>query len=181
MRTHWWGILGLIGWAYLIAALIYIPLRNSQLGILGGVVLLYCFYMADEAGLLSQFYLSRTFMHSSYTLGSHPAIILSGVLLGNMLYQHKMNANHIYILKWAFGFSLSLFLGGLLLHEQVGQLVAEGLEILRGGEVALGLGPAADRVDDAGDETPDALLAFGLPELASKVLGGDDVRGEERP
>ncbi len=117
MRTHWWGILGLIGWAYLIAALIYIPLRNSQLGILGGVVLLYCFYMADEAGLLSQFYLSRTFMHSSYTLGSHPAIILSGVLLGNMLYQHKMNANHIYILKWAFGFSLSLLIGGFLLHE----------------------------------------------------------------
>jgi hypothetical protein len=28
-----------------------------------------------------------------------------------------MDANHIYILKWAFGFSLSLFLGGLLLHE----------------------------------------------------------------
>ena len=117
MRTQWWGILGLIGWAYLVAALIYISLRNSQLGILGGVVLLYCFYMADEAGLLSQFYQARSFLHASYTLGSHPAIVLSGVLLGNMLYQNRMEANSKYILKWAFGFSLSLFIAGLLLHE----------------------------------------------------------------
>ena len=30
MRPQWWGILGLIGWAYLVAALIYIPFRNNQ-------------------------------------------------------------------------------------------------------------------------------------------------------
>ena len=117
MRTHWWEILGLIGWAYLVAAVIYIPLRNNPIGILGSVVLLYCFYMADESGLLSQFYLSRTFMHSSYTLGSHPAIILSGALLGNMLHQNYTSANYKFILKGAFYFSLSLLIAGLLLHE----------------------------------------------------------------
>jgi predicted acyltransferase len=117
MRTHWWGILGLIGWAYLVACLIYIPVRKSQFGILGGLVLLYCFYMADEAGLLSQFSLLRDFIHPSYTLGSHTAIILSGTLLGNMLQKNIVNSNHLYILKWSFAFSLSLFLAGLLLNE----------------------------------------------------------------
>lgn len=28
MRTHWWGILGMIGWAYLVCALVFIAVRN---------------------------------------------------------------------------------------------------------------------------------------------------------
>lgn len=117
MRPQWWGILGLIGWAYLVASLIYIPFRNNQSAILGGMILLYFFYMADEAGLLSGYYLTREFFRSSYTLGSHAAIILGGVFLGNMLFQNRSKKDHAYIMKWALGFSMALFTGGLLLHE----------------------------------------------------------------
>jgi predicted acyltransferase len=116
MRPHWWGILGLIGWAYLVACLIYIPFRRSQLGILGGMVLLYCFYMADEAGLMTHISFMRKFIHTSYALGSHAAIILSGVLLGTILKQDSANSNHKNIVKRSFLFSIGLFAGGLLLH-----------------------------------------------------------------
>ena len=117
MRPQWWGILGLIGWAYLVASAIYIPWRNNQVGILGGMILLYCFYMADEAGLLSGFYMGRGFFRASYTLGSHSAIVISGVLLGNMLYQNRKKSDHNYVLKWSFSYGLFLFIAGLLLHE----------------------------------------------------------------
>lgn len=117
MRPYWWGILGLIGWAYLSACLIYIPLRKSQTGLLGGVVLLYCFYMAVEAGMLSNFTYLESFMNISYTFGSHTAIILSGIMLGNKLLENAENPDHKIILKWSFGFGLSLFLAGLFLNQ----------------------------------------------------------------
>jgi heparan-alpha-glucosaminide N-acetyltransferase len=116
MRSHWWGILGLIGWAYLVACLIYIPFRGSRFGILGSMVLLYCFYMADEAGLLLSLPALRSFIQPGSVLGSHAAIILSGILLGTVLYQNKGNPDHGYILKWSFAFGLGLFTGGILIH-----------------------------------------------------------------
>jgi heparan-alpha-glucosaminide N-acetyltransferase len=92
------------------------PFRSSRFGILGSMVLLYCFYMADEAGLLAQFSSFRSFIQPGSVLGSHAAIILSGILLGSVLYRNRANYNHGSILKWAFGFSLSLLTGGILLH-----------------------------------------------------------------
>ena len=117
MRPHWWGILGLIGWAYLVAGLIFIVFRKSELGILGGIVLLYCFYLADEAGLLIQMSFFQEFLHISYTFGSHPAIILSGALLGIMLKQDSTHSRHRNIIKKSFLFSMGLFFCGILLHE----------------------------------------------------------------
>ena len=116
MRPYWWGILGLIGWAYLVACLIYIPFRRSPFALLGFVVLLYCFYMADEAGLTAQLPFIRAILQPSNTLGSHPAIVLSGVILGAFLQQGSGKTSHQEILKKSFLFSLGLFFGGLLLH-----------------------------------------------------------------
>ena len=117
MRPYWWGILGLIGWGYLVACLIYIPLRKNQMGLLGSVVLLYCFYFAMEAGMLHSFPFVESLMNYGSTLGSHPAIILTGVILGNKLFGELENPDHIKILKWAFGLSLYLLAGALLLHQ----------------------------------------------------------------
>jgi hypothetical protein len=52
IRPHWWGILGLIGWSYLVAAGLYL-LVGERPGVLAGFVsLLYCLYLAPfSAGL----------------------------------------------------------------------------------------------------------------------------------
>ena len=117
MRPYWWGILGLIGWAYLGACLFYIPFRNNQLALLGGVVLLYSFYMAVEAGLLNGLPFIEQFMNVSYTLGSHTAIVLSGVILGTKLRENLDKPDHAKILKWSFSFSIFLLIAALLLHQ----------------------------------------------------------------
>lgn len=117
MRTHWWEILGLIGWAYLVACLFYIPFRKSQFALLGAITLLLCFYLADEAGLLSNYTTLRNFIHPSYTLGSHPGIILLGAVLGSMLKFYNTKFTHKKILCWSFGYALFLFVGGILLNE----------------------------------------------------------------
>src|SRR5438874_807757 len=42
VRTEWWGILGLIGWAYLVASIVYVLFRGRPTPTLGCTALLYC-------------------------------------------------------------------------------------------------------------------------------------------
>jgi heparan-alpha-glucosaminide N-acetyltransferase len=114
MRPYWWGILGLIGWAYLCACLFYIPLRKNQPALVGSVVLLYSFYMAYEAGVLGSI---GNFMNFGFTFGSHTGIVLTGAILGNQLLENIESPNHTKILKWAYGFSAFLLITALLLYQ----------------------------------------------------------------
>jgi heparan-alpha-glucosaminide N-acetyltransferase len=83
IRPSWWGILGLIGWAYLVAAAIYL-LAGDRAGVLvGGVALLYGLYLADEAG--RSFTTAVEIVDVGRFLGAHAAVTLSGVVLGVML------------------------------------------------------------------------------------------------
>ena len=71
--------------------------------------------------------------------------------------------------------------GHLLVDEEVRQLGLERLEIGVRGEVALGLRPGRDRVDDAIDELADRGLALGRVEVAAEVLADHDVGRELAP
>ncbi len=80
MQTSWWGILGLIGWAYLIAALIYLVARDNRATLAGSVALLISVFIAFREGLLSSPWVGGG------TVGSQPAIALAGVILGTLIY-----------------------------------------------------------------------------------------------
>jgi predicted acyltransferase len=84
LRTSWYGILGLIGWAYLVAALVFLVFRTNRTAILGCMVLLLCLFIADRKGLFEGFWLNAIVGIGS-TLGSLPAIAACGLLLGSML------------------------------------------------------------------------------------------------
>src|SRR3989441_2861260 len=71
--------------------------------------------------------------------------------------------------------------GGLLVEEEMGQLVGERRPIARRGEVALRLAPLADRAHHAADQLPHAALALRRAERAAEVLRDDDVGRELRP
>src|SRR5690606_40547331 len=75
--------------------------------------------------------------------------------------------------------------GGLLVYEEVGELLLEGLRRLFVGEVpAELLAGLADGVGDAVDELADralALLGIAVEPRLTEVLGDGDVRGELRP
>ena len=67
--------------------------------------------------MLSRFTYLINLENIGFIFGSHTAIVLSGVMLGNKLRENADNHNPKKILKWSFGFGLSLFTAGLLLHE----------------------------------------------------------------
>ncbi len=84
IHTQWYGILGLIGWAYLVAALVFLAFRTYRTAVLGCVVLLFCLYPADQTGVFEGFWLKRIVGIGS-TLGSQGAIAVAGMLLASVL------------------------------------------------------------------------------------------------
>jgi predicted acyltransferase len=84
IHTEWYGILGLIGWAYLVGSVVYLTFRDNALALLGCVVLLLGFYPADQTGLFNNFWLGR-YVGIGGTLGAQPSITVAGLLLASIL------------------------------------------------------------------------------------------------
>ena len=84
IHTEWYGILGLIGWAYLVGAVLFLFVGTQRTALLGCVVLLMCLYPAERAGAFEHFWLAR-WVGIGTTLGSQAAITVAGMLLGTIL------------------------------------------------------------------------------------------------
>ena len=115
LRTQWWGILGLIGWAYLVAAFAYLLFRQNTLAYAGATVLLYSLYFAHAVNFIG---LQNNFgglISIGAALGSHGAITTSGVLLGLTLI--APSRTHWQRIKTALFLALVLGLTAVLLHS----------------------------------------------------------------
>jgi predicted acyltransferase len=84
IRPYWWGILGLIGWTYLLAAGVYLLLGPRPAALTGVMALLYCLYLAAEAGHVAWLDAVRPLLQVGPVLGSHGAVVVAGALLGVM-------------------------------------------------------------------------------------------------
>lgn len=116
MRPQWWGILGLIGWAYLVACIVYTLLRNQMAGMVGMIVLLYCLFIANAAGAFANLTWITNWVDIGSMLGSHAAITVSGVVLGMMLTPDSPLKTHAERMRWAILYGLGLAAAGYLLH-----------------------------------------------------------------
>jgi predicted acyltransferase len=84
IHTVWYGILGLIAWAYLVGSLVWVLFRTNAAALLGCVVLLLALYPADRTGAFNGFWLSR-YIGIGEMLGAHPSITVAGILLASVL------------------------------------------------------------------------------------------------
>jgi predicted acyltransferase len=91
LDTQWYGILGLIGWAYLVTCVVFLVFRGHRAAILGCMALLMCLFAADRAGAFEGFWLGRI-VGLGGTLGSQAAISVGGLLLGSILVAPEMTA-----------------------------------------------------------------------------------------
>lgn len=100
---HWWGILGLIGWAYLVSGLITVFAKNNFYAILAGWIFFAVLSMVAKAGLLP---------HNSIISAIPDAIrggTLAGLTMGGVLtslifqyYRKKNNNTGLTIMFLAF-------------------------------------------------------------------------------
>lgn len=116
MRTHWWGIIGLIGWAYAVACLAYGFLRRNLAGLVGVMALLYLLYVADRTGLFGGMWV-RNYLDLGSQIGGHGGIAVAGVALGVVLAPGSSITAPWHRIRWAVLFGAGLWLAGWMTHR----------------------------------------------------------------
>lgn len=112
ISTSWYGILGLIGWAYFAASVIYLVFRNNRTALLGCVTLMTCFYAAERKGFFENFWLNHI-VDFGGTLGSQAAISVAGLLLGSILVSPNLRA-HVSRIKFTLWFAAGFAFAAML-------------------------------------------------------------------
>lgn len=82
MRTHWWGILGLIGWGYLVCATLYLLVGNKIVWVAG---LSFFFYLLNAQEFVSPFSVEFQIVVSA----SVHASVMTGVLTTVILLKYR--------------------------------------------------------------------------------------------
>jgi predicted acyltransferase len=116
IHTEWYGILGLIGWAYLVGAVVFLCFGTQRTALLGAMVLLLCLYAAERNGAFRNFWLAK-YVGIGGALGSQGSITVAGMLLATILITPETAA-----LRSRIRFAL-LFIAGC----SAGALLVQGL------------------------------------------------------
>jgi heparan-alpha-glucosaminide N-acetyltransferase len=120
MSAQWWGILGLIGWSYLLVASIYLVAKDRLGWLICSLAFFTIFNIAAQLGWLTPFRTIRSFIWI-ISDGSLPAITMAGVVTSviyrkfahnNKLKQYAVTMAVIGFCMLAFGFALRP-LGGI--------------------------------------------------------------------
>ncbi len=133
-QTEWWGILGLIGWAYLTTAILWLVLKKRREWLMGAMALLMLMHLVmRRGGLFTRLdhkpwlgFLAPVFKGLSHAVaqvdqyvslgdacGSLAAISMAGCLLGTILRRDSDIVTPRDRIRWALTFSVGLFLAGL--------------------------------------------------------------------
>jgi predicted acyltransferase len=120
MGTHWYGILGLIGWAYLLCALVYFFAKDSLAGNVAGWLFFILFNVAAFAGILSFLDPVKEYVWIVGS-GSMPAFTMAGVVASVIyrLYSKRNGITNTYlvilmvlgVVCLAYGFGVRPFWG----------------------------------------------------------------------
>jgi predicted acyltransferase len=135
MRAEWWGILGLIGWAYLTVSLFVLLLGWRREWLMGGLALLMLLHLAFNHGGLFTHMATKAWLgpareplaalargidaaghYVSFgeATGSLAAITMAGCLLGTILRRDSEVASPRARVGWALLFATGLFVAGCL-------------------------------------------------------------------
>ena len=122
LQTDYWGMLGMIGWAYLVASLGWLAFRKNAAALMGAMGFLLCFYIGIRHGALDCAALGwlgwapNHFRNAAFILGSNPATVMMGVLAGNCLLGPKDAESERRRLRFLLLFGVGLYAAGMLLR-----------------------------------------------------------------
>src|ERR1039457_996923 len=116
LQHFWWGILGLIGWAYLVCCLAYLVFRGSSVALMGVLGFLIALHIGDKYGVLDWLGPVHNFVNVGQVLGSMAANVMIGVLVGNCFVGEAAALRPATRVRFFLLFGFGLYVAGLLLR-----------------------------------------------------------------
>jgi heparan-alpha-glucosaminide N-acetyltransferase len=110
MSPQWWGILGLIGWAYLAASMLYQLARARLAPLLGAIALCAVLFGASRASGIG----AQLAPHATHT-----AIVLCGIVCALLFFERRDGGAHGQRLLHGALFGAGLVLAGWLTHRMI--------------------------------------------------------------
>lgn len=100
LSPQWWGILGLIGWAYLGACIVYQLAKGKKVWILVAIVICFIYYIISQLHVNNKI-VSLFFSQAGHVI--HSSIVLLGILLSLIFFEgdgrsHQKRFTHALIL-----------------------------------------------------------------------------------
>ena len=117
MRCQWWGIIGLIGWAYLLSGTLYLFLHRQPAAIIGSAALFYLVYFADKTGMFQSIGFIDNIVSIGPFLGTHSAICFCGAALGRIISDAEKNRVYRLRIQRAVILGAGFIFAGALLHS----------------------------------------------------------------
>ncbi|MFC2084306.1 DUF5009 domain-containing protein [Bacteroidota bacterium] len=115
-KTSWWGILGLIGWAYLISCTLYFIFRNHHAAMVGMVAFLILLFVGDTEGILNFLQPVSDVVWIGGHIGTHSAITVSGIVVSMLFFGENKNLSPLKRILWILIFALFIYLTGCFLR-----------------------------------------------------------------
>jgi heparan-alpha-glucosaminide N-acetyltransferase len=114
LRPRWWGIIGLIGWTYLVAALIWMAGRDVGVAIMGAMGLLIAVRIGDHYGYFSWWKdIFQGYLIGPGSLAGHASAVVGGLAIATLFRPNSPTktplSRIVWILVFAAGFAAAAF------------------------------------------------------------------------
>ncbi len=119
LQTKWWGILGLIGWAYLTSASAYLFLKKNITALISLIPFFIFVYLAERSGRYEWMNDIGKVLMLGTQVASHAALTTAGVVLSLILIKYKNESTVKMFFAMAL-YGLFLMLSGYLVRPYYG-------------------------------------------------------------
>jgi len=114
--TFWWGILGLIGWGYLISALVYVTCRSNIIALSVFWIACLAYSAAFHSGVIPDESLLRT-LFSPFGDGAMPALVTSGIITSVIFIRYRPRNKPLSLIGLLLAIGVILAAAGIFLNR----------------------------------------------------------------
>ena len=141
LQHSWLGILGLIGWAYLVSCAAFLIFRGQSLALLGVLGLMIALYTGGRHGALDWLGPVQNFVNVGAVFGTTAANVMMGILVGSTFVGPDAAGGHRARLRFFLLFAVGLYVAGTLfrpLHGINKNAATEAYALVSGAWCVLG-------------------------------------------
>ena len=117
LRPRWWGILGMIGWAYLISALIWLACRDHGAALMGAFALLLVLNISAQSGAFDWWEKGLNgILIGPKDLGNISVMVVAGMVVATLFRPNSAATTPKSRIAWMLVFAAGLATAGFLLR-----------------------------------------------------------------